>query len=261
MAAPPLPTPRALVTALLDTLALVPGEREEEEATTMTTTTPQRLPSAARPLLTTLHTLYPRLLLPALDLLDRRLVLRVIVGSDTTTTTTRSGDDDDNDGISSYYRVRSAQTPTRSRGGAASAAAVAAADPTVYVVRTGAWSCSCAPFALSAFPAQTTAALCAYVIRAADLPPQRQDDDVVGVDDDPEGATAAAAAKADREFGGRSRDGRPSSPGRVGPGGDDVPCCKHLLACVLAERWGVLTPYVEERRVGPEEAVGLMTGS
>lgn len=250
MAAEPLPTPRTLVTALLDTLALVPSGGE----TGVAATTPQRLPAAARPLLTTLHTLYPQLLLPALDLLDRRLVLRVVVVVAVAAAATNSSSCSCSSSRRhvSYYRVRSAQVPARPRGGRGGGSA-AAADPIVYVVRTGAWSCSCAPFALSAFPVETAPAP-TYAIRAADPHQDRDEDD--GVDEEEE---TAAAAPADREFGGRSRDGRPPSAGGVGPG--DVPCCKHLLACVLAERWGVLGPYVEEREVGPEEAVGLMMGS
>lgn len=37
-----------------------------------------------------------------------------------------------------------------------------------------------------------------------------------------------------------------------------MPCCKHLMACVLAERWeGVLGGYVKQMRVGREEMAGL----
>lgn len=56
------------------------------------------------------------------------------------------------------------------------------------------------------------------------------------------------------EFGGLSTDGKDG-------GADDrsVPCCKHLLACVLAERWeAVLGGYVEERLVSREEGAGLV---
>lgn len=53
------------------------------------------------------------------------------------------------------------------------------------------------------------------------------------------------------EFGGLSADGRDGAGG--------VPCCKHLLACVLAERWdAVLGAYVEERLVTREESAGLV---
>lgn len=51
------------------------------------------------------------------------------------------------------------------------------------------------------------------------------------------------------QFGGRSFDG-------IDGGG--VPCCKHLLACVLVDRWGeVLGEYAKERTVGKEEMAGL----
>jgi len=37
-----------------------------------------------------------------------------------------------------------------------------------------------------------------------------------------------------------------------------VPVCKHLLACLLAERWeAALGGYVIERRVGREEMAGI----
>lgn len=40
--------------------------------------------------------------------------------------------------------------------------------------------------------------------------------------------------------------------------GEGVPVCKHLLACVLGERWeGVMGGFVNVRRVGREEMAGL----
>jgi hypothetical protein len=75
------------------------------------------------------------------------------------------------------------------------------------------------------------------------------------------------------EFGGLSADGRVAEdigPGDemstasrfnagTGGGGGGVSCCKHLLACVLAERWNdVLGGYVDERLVGREEGAGLI---
>lgn len=53
------------------------------------------------------------------------------------------------------------------------------------------------------------------------------------------------------EFGGLSADGRDGAGG--------VPCCKHLLACVLAEKWNaVLGGYIEQRLVSREEGAGLV---
>lgn len=58
-----------------------------------------------------------------------------------------------------------------------------------------------------------------------------------------------------------SLDGLRQGEGGAGGGGGvggPVPCCKHLLACVLAERWdGALGRYVAERRVGREEMAGI----
>lgn len=40
---------------------------------------------------------------------------------------------------------------------------------------------------------------------------------------------------------------------------EGTPVCKHLLACLLAERWrGALGRYVVERRVKREEMAGLV---
>lgn len=62
----------------------------------------------------------------------------------------------------------------------------------------------------------------------------------------------------EKSFGGLSFNGL-----RDGDGEPDgaVPCCKHLLACLLAERWeGVLGGFVKEKRVGREEMAGLGAG-
>lgn len=54
-------------------------------------------------------------------------------------------------------------------------------------------------------------------------------------------------------FGGASYDG---TQGRESEG---VPCCKHLLACLLAERWhAALGGHIVERRMGREEMAGII---
>jgi len=56
------------------------------------------------------------------------------------------------------------------------------------------------------------------------------------------------------EFGGWSSDG-------VDDGGASVPCCKHLLACLLVDKWqGVLGGYVKERGPGIDEMAGIGYG-
>ena len=80
-------------------------------------------------LFVTLHCLFPNELLPALDLLDRRLVTRMVCA--------------DQAGHRPVFQVRSSQPPSRSRfqGGVR----------TSYEVRLTAWNCSCPAFVFAAF--------------------------------------------------------------------------------------------------------------
>ena len=48
--------------------------------------------------------------------------------------------------------------------------------------------------------------------------------------------------------------------GGLTKGEGEVPVCKHLLACYLAESWGGFGGYVEERDVGTEEMSGWAAG-
>lgn len=194
-----LPSPRELLTSILNALSAIPppppptrdnNPRAQDPNTTTndpaSATAPTRsnptsplrsLAPAHRPLLTTLHVLFPSQLLPALDLLDRGLVAGL----------TR----DDEDAIA-VYLVRSSAHHRAPRS--------------AYVVHAAAWHCTCAAFAFSAFPARV-------------------------VEEEDRG------------------------------GGGLPPCCKHLLACVLAERWGaVLGRYVRRRTVGREEMAGIFAG-
>lgn len=99
------------------------------------------------------------------------------------------------------------------------------AASTHYEVRTSSWSCSCPAFAFSAFPAN---------------PPTDEEDG----DDE----TATGEDKEQQWIvGGLSL-------------GKDVPMCKHLLACVLAERGGLFEGYVKTRKVSVEELAGWAAG-
>jgi hypothetical protein len=42
--------------------------------------------------------------------------------------------------------------------------------------------------------------------------------------------------------------------------GEGMPMCKHLLACVMVERWREFGDGVEERRVSVEELAGWGAG-
>ncbi|KFY74770.1 hypothetical protein V499_05227, partial [Pseudogymnoascus sp. VKM F-103] len=112
-------------------------------------------PAPIRTLLTTLHILLPTLLLPALDLLDRALLTRITTPPHLPepSTTSATGSSTEAPGLkpaaapsgsqrNTVYLVRSSQA-TRARG---------AVGEKVYIVRLGAWNCSCAAFAFSAFP-------------------------------------------------------------------------------------------------------------
>lgn len=87
--------------------------------------------------LLTLHFLFPHELIPALDLLDRKLVTRLVVG----------GSQGDAEGNEVYY-VRSASA-TASRPSKSSRHHMS--TTTAYEVRLSAWNCSCPAFAYSAF--------------------------------------------------------------------------------------------------------------
>ncbi|TLS24561.1 hypothetical protein PpBr36_08080 [Pyricularia pennisetigena] len=269
-----LTSPRQILTSLITSISSIPPPPAQAD-----TQQPQRQPTtdqnqqqnvlsqldpSHRPLLTALHALFPALLLPALDLLDRGLVSRLELRDDRNapaqnpeppaapaataahkTPAAGTGLQQDQPpppapgptATAAIYHVRSAQQPHprhRSR----------AADPPkpqrTYVVHLAAWNCTCAAFAFSAFPGGGGRG-------------GGDDDD----DDDDAGAAglepAAWPTPRELEFGGLSLDG---TRGREAQG---VPCCKHLLSCLLADRWaGVLGRYVVVRRVGREEMAGVL---
>lgn len=50
-------------------------------------------------------------------------------------------------------------------------------------------------------------------------------------------------------FGGMNLDSR----------GDTPPCCKHLLACLLVDKWSeMLGVYIEDRVVSKDEMAGIV---
>ncbi|KAH8820505.1 hypothetical protein F5884DRAFT_51971 [Xylogone sp. PMI_703] len=283
MESSPLPTPRHILTSIINTLTStpIPPPTNEEELTG----SPLRfLASSHRALLATLHVLIPPpTLLQALDLLDRRLVTRITpilpgprdTRHDLLSTTTpvpgelRSEAQRNNVEVlpditgthpmgeeeklqlhplihttrrgaypaQTIYRVQSS-VPPKSRFGSTASTMT---GTRVYTVHLEAWNCDCAAFAFAAFPASRET-----------LPFNPEDDP------DSDDGTGDFLAKEDDErvweFGGLSLDGR-------GADQQGVPCCKHLLACVLAERWGsVLGGFVNCRDASLEEMAGLIVG-
>ena len=285
----PLPSTRHLLTSLISTIASSTKQPNEGGETSNplfnTAATSQNTKSA----FLTLHSLFPHDFLPALDLLDRGLVTRFVFASEVGEQLEEdlAGDENDNTEISRnerrrteaiqdenqheqrphsepqakhtknkrtrkqtiLYLVRSAQRSKPSRPDySTSTTTTTTTTGSSCEVRLKAWNCSCPAFAFAALP----------VDAASD---SNRDDGVGGDEVDSVGyglsgnqpdTTATAAHVGEDEvawlgFGGLTR-------------GKDVAVCKHLLACVVAERCQGFEQLVEERDVGAEEVAGWAAG-
>lgn len=232
-----LPSHRALLTNLIASFyarsqsGLDAAQDDANPATTSAVHNDQR-----RRLLLTLHVIFPGMLLPAVDLLDRKLVTRMtfVEAAAARPVSSSQGDDaadepaaPDTPETISVYAVKSVySTLSRRRRDAATAG-----PPRTYLVHLDAWNCSCAGFALEAFP---------------------------GGGGDVEGTGEALGENGNGEegwtFGGMSRDDG-------GRWGETLPCCKHLLACLLADKWrDVLNVHVEDKTCTREELAGIAAG-
>ncbi|KAL6906566.1 hypothetical protein GGI43DRAFT_232800 [Trichoderma evansii] len=196
--------------------------------------------------LLTLHVIFPSLLLPALDLLDRGLVTRLVVVSSSQTATSHTshapqdseakpvqgqhtGRDIASQQGTSFikdqiwiYSVHSAAS-TASRG---KWRHIAQASKS-YAVHLDAWSCNCGAFALDAYSN--------YDVTSS-------------IEQLQESGISSGA------FGSLGLDARLGLQ-------EDFPCCKHLLACLLAEKWrGTPRGYVEDRYITKEELAVIIGG-
>jgi hypothetical protein len=219
------PSARDLLTGLISTIA-TSTQHEQGSANPLSDASPN-----TKSALLTLHTLFPNDLLPALDLLDRGLVTRFVLASDSATspeqaehTQAKSSEEPHRERKQTIaYYVRTVQKPSsRSR---------AAQATTSYEVHLTAWSCSCPAFAFAAFPANMPS------------------DGSVGYTmmEEDEAADGDWFRETGWRFGGLTRD-------------NDVPACKHLLACMIAEKCGGFARLVEEKEVGLEEVAGWAAG-
>ncbi|KAI9880479.1 MAG: hypothetical protein M1830_002831 [Pleopsidium flavum] len=218
----PLPSPRTLLTSLFSNL---PSSLSNPAKAPNTSNILKDGPPATKRLFLTLHCLFPNEFLPALDLLDRQLITRTTIGA--------LGDENDRVTIDDtrasenvVYYVRSSQ-PTRASRYQSTAALGGA---TSYEVRLEAWNCSCPAFTFSAF---SNVAIDRGVTDYSKEEEEEDEDNVQG-----------------QEW-------------RVGGlmvGKDGMPVCKHLLACVLVERCGLLSGFREEKVIGRAEAAGLGAG-
>ena len=201
------------------------------------------LQSDQKPLLLTLHCLFPNELLPALDLLDRRLVTRLILADpgsadapnpDVTSAATSAEEarvpgadaltSDKLQKRMAVYYVRSSYTSLSRYS--AKRNQPSAAEGMSYEVRLQAWNCTCAAFAFAAF---------------------RGDWDEMDLGNGKGRESPQKGGDVNWSMGGSSL-------------GHGVPICKHILACVLAERVRGLGPLVEERAVSREEMAGYTAG-
>ncbi|KAK5109227.1 hypothetical protein LTR62_007209 [Meristemomyces frigidus] len=235
---PCLQTPRHFLTSLIANL-----QRPDREAIT----------DESKPLLLTLHVLFPNELLPALDLLDRGLVTNLYhkppipphaapaqaVG-DQTAAQTPTAPPFPEPGGTSLYSIRSSQPPPSSSRTPANTSKYRPTtsgyeSTTSYEVHLNSWTCSCPAFTFAAFPASNpgpssmetgTGTLAGNHVRLAD------DDDL----------------QRSWLFGGSLTLG------------EGMPVCKHLLACVLVEHSSLFADMVQKREVTVDELAGWGAG-
>ncbi|OAQ97844.1 hypothetical protein LLEC1_00017 [Akanthomyces lecanii] len=196
--------------------------------------------SQRKTLILTLHVIFPGMLLPALDLLDRNLVRRLALKTpspdkereqDASLASSiqprRLKEHKSTVGCQRVYTARSAASTLPRRG-----AGSPGASARVYLVHLDAWSCSCAGFAVDAYAA-------------------------VGRERQVESATGGNGDAATRtwKFGGSSTTTLDAQ------GAEAIPCCKHLLACLLVDEWeDLLAAHVEEKSCTKEEMAGIVAG-
>lgn len=200
----------------------------------------------------TLHFFFPHEFIPALDLLDRGLVTRLMIGS-------LSSPSNVSDNEVFYVQSASSQTKT-TRQRRHHYTSVSSAN---YEVRLGAWNCTCPAFALSTFS------------RLTDLKSNGDADDnreplqnsLAGADHDNVEFYDSAQPQTDFDwrFGGTFT--RTLSDSEYGTDSErrgasvSVPVCKHILAALLGKYTpGLFGSGVQLRTVSGEEGAGWAGG-
>jgi hypothetical protein len=251
-----LPSHRAFVTQLLNSISSLQHHNVSAEPSPLS-----NAPEAVKKQLLSLQVLFPNEFLPALDLLDRKLVSRFLIGveespttsSDASTTAhnaTTSARDMQPQDIEPVINdiVPQAPQPTadtvhyvRSAQQRSSRFSTSYDSTVTYEVRLSVWNCTCPAFAFAAFPAVHPELPLPVFTRRPILSGNQDSQD--------KDADAEKRRAGEWMFGGMSL------------GEDMPPVCKHLLACVLAERCrGVFEECVEEKRVSVETAAGWAAG-
>ncbi|KAG8526256.1 uncharacterized protein KY384_000249 [Bacidia gigantensis] len=220
-----------LINALLDTV--------QSSVAASPSTNPQVDAGPLKPVLLTLHALFPTILLPALDLLDRGLVTDLSLSpgastipraeirdpADSVDYASANVASQDSKGRDVYYVLSNAPTfSSRVHQGNRKLT-----DNVSYEVRPTAWSCTCAAFAFSAFSKEDGGF--------------HDEDWAIGSGAELQQDTPNDGGREGGCWGGLMRDKHPN----------DIPVCKHLLACVLAKKMGNPGPRVKRRVVEREE--------
>jgi len=265
MFSPAAHTHRLFVTRLLNSLPTVAPRSEQDAAAATAEDDPLNgVSDAVKKQLLALQVLFPNEFVPALDLLDRRLVTRYRICDSQLNARANETQQDAGDvqmqgtGEATHSpdaQMRDAETRVTIQAGRHAAQETTYSNSIVYYVRSAqqrssrfstsydtttcyevrlqAWNCSCPAFAFAAFPATNSEAPIPLYEATNEADPS----DLIEETD-----TACI-------FGGISL-------------GDDMPpVCKHLLACVLAERCsGLFGGLMEEKNVGVEEAAGWAAG-
>lgn len=230
--ASPLPHPHAFITSMISQLATISSSSQESSPITLSSLN-SRDHKSAKSIFTTLHFLFPHELLPALDLLDRKLVTQLVVTAPQACTcpTTKSTSSTAAKSISwEIFYVRSASASTSTSKSTSRYRRVYNQSGNHYEVNLEAWNCSCPAFAYSAFG------------RALDL----SDEQTSGSSED----DATEAEIGDDSWGWQFG-------GTLTKEGSGAPICKHILAAVLGRALPDLFGNgVERKEVPAVEAAG-----
>ncbi|SZF04932.1 unnamed protein product [Blumeria hordei] len=257
-----LPDPHVFLTSIFNTLTELDAEpSDSSKGKAPSSNSFASLPPSRQAILITLHALFPPpMLLQALDLLDRGLVTRIVL---TSHHGSREQDDPhtlqqpainipnlsaDSPNVIHHNQHNSALGINVRSGNTAGMYQVCSTQPRkrapkrssyrntssnaekYYTVYLTAWNCSCADFAFSLFPA--------LVVDSVPNNNAKNDIEDAKVDNE----------SVEWEFGGVRRKNATET----------VPICKHLIACLIGERWGnLLGSYVKERQVNREEMAGI----
>lgn len=210
--------------------------QKKEKKNLLSSLSPSAL-SHVKPLMLTLHCLFPNELLPALDILDRGLIRRVILqghGRELSSPATNADEspppreekEEKEEEEAIFLVISASNTPTAMTG-------TAEDEKKGYEVRLQAWNCTCTQFLLSAFPDAD-----------ADADPILQPgSDANSNDNDNSSERCRDEADSTEPEWGWYRFG-----GSLTRGLSPLPVCKHLLACMLFVRCPEL--FGEESQMG-----------